>query len=95
MARRAIQRVGTSFPDRGLFLSRVAAVEYLRSKLDEFAADAPPHIQSVLQLKLAGFTHNEIADELKISKRTVDYRLASLKENTPHAWRIRNLQNVR
>lgn len=63
------------------YTRRSADKQHIHLMLSHAAEEAPPEAQAIVKLKLAGYTHAEIAAQLEISVRTVNYRLESLKGN--------------
>ena len=64
--------------------------QYVQSKLADVVEDARAGVREVMKLKLGGYTYDEIAERLNISKRTVNYRVEQFQEEA-RAKRIRNL----
>jgi DNA-directed RNA polymerase specialized sigma24 family protein len=56
---------------------RLSDTRHVHATLAEVVNEAEADVRSVLELKLNGYTHDEIAAALNISKRTVNYRLKS------------------
>jgi len=57
----------------------------LHSNIQSLLEVAAPNVCGILRLIFDGYTHDEIAVQLNISKRTVNYRLKALRNAVHHA----------
>jgi DNA-directed RNA polymerase specialized sigma24 family protein len=66
-----------------------SAVAMFRERWDRLVDGQPPHVRRIVELRFAGATYNEIAEELHIHERTARKAIERLVDDEPD-----ELQNV-